>query len=213
LDESHGLSQEITDMLLSVLNPNETNKNVYAYQDKLIEFNLEHVNMIFATTDAHLMFKPLLSRCEEITFNRYTEDELSKILALYLPNVKLKGDKNEIAEACRGRGRDAFKLSQNIKRHLSMNNTNVLSEKDWKELKDTMGIWPKGLWNKEVDFMNLLMVYAPISSRNIAIKMGVNINNIEDELEIRPRELGMIESTSKGRQLTEFGIEYMKKIA
>jgi Holliday junction resolvasome RuvABC ATP-dependent DNA helicase subunit len=93
-----------------------------------------------------------------------------------------------------------------------MKGTNILDDESWDAIKDLMGIWPKGLWNKEVDFMKILLACAPISSRNLAIKMGLNINNIEDELEIRPRELGMIESTSKGRQLTEFGKAYLNTV-
>jgi Holliday junction resolvasome RuvABC ATP-dependent DNA helicase subunit len=159
-----------------------------------------------------MMFKPLLNRCEEINFKRYTEEELFAILKLYLLDMKITANKDEVAEACRGRGRDAFKLSQNIKRYTTMKKTRTLDDESWDAIKDLMGIWPKGLHNKEVDFMKILLACAPISSRNLAIKMGLNINNIEDELEIRPRELGMIESTSKGRQLTEFGKAYLNTV-
>jgi Holliday junction resolvasome RuvABC ATP-dependent DNA helicase subunit len=210
LDESHGLSQEVTNALLSMLNPNDDNKNVYAYQDKLIEIDFRHVNFIFATTDAHMMFTPLLSRVEEVSFTRYNNEELLGILKLYLPEVEITADNTEVAEACRGRGRDAFKLSVNLKRYLNMKNTNVLDADGWNEMKTIRGIWPKGLYNKEVEFMKILKAYAPISSRNLAIKMGVNANNIEDELEIRPRELGLIESSSKGRTLTKEGEKYIE---
>jgi len=213
LDEAHKLSFEITTLLLSFLNPNPENKNVISFSDYAIEYNFHTTNIIFATTDAHMMFKPLLNRCTEIYFNKYNKTELYKILKMYLPKVSLKCDITEIADACRGRARDAFVLSQNVKRYCVMQKVKKLEQNGWNELKSLFGIYPKGLNTQEISFMKMLCEYAPISSKNMAIKLGVNVNNIEEELEIRPRELGFMESTSRGRCLTEMGKGYINQIA
>lgn len=213
LDEAHKLSFEVTTLLLSFLNPNATNKNVVDFSDFAIEYSFYNTNIIFATTDAHMMFRPLLNRCTEIYFNKYEEDELHNILKMYLPNITLKCNKKEISEACRGRARDAFVLSQNVKRYCVMQKTNTLSQNGWDELRSLFGIHSRGLNSQEVYFLKMLATCAPISSKNMAIKLGVNVNNIEEEIELRPRELGMIESTSKGRCLTAFGKKYVTEIA
>jgi len=209
LDEAHKLSFEVTTLLLSFLNPNSENKNIVSFSDYDFEYNFHTANIIFATTDAHMMFKPLLNRCTEIYFNKYTDGEVYKILNMYLPKTTLKCDKTEISEACRGRARDAFILSQNVKRYCVMNKTNKLEQEGWNDIKSLFGIHSKGLNSQEFHFLKMLSEYAPISSKNLAIKLGINVNNIEEELEIRPRELGLIESTSRGRALTEIGRVYV----
>jgi len=212
LDEAHKLSFEVTTLLLSFLNPNEENKNTVVYEDYAIEYNFHTTNIIFATTDAHMMFKPLLNRCTEIYFNQYTNDELFKILKMYIPDINIKCSKKEISDACRGRARDAFVLTQNIKRYCVMKKSNKLEKAGWDALKKLFGIYKLGLNSQEINFLQILNKHAPVSAKNMAIKLGVNVNNIEEELEIRPRELGLIQSTSRGRCLTDAGKKYLSSI-
>jgi Holliday junction resolvasome RuvABC ATP-dependent DNA helicase subunit len=210
LDEAHNLPFDVTTLLLSFLNPNDENKNIVDVGDYHIEYNFKAINIIFATTDAHMMFKPLLNRCTEIYFNKYERDELCDILKMYLPKIKIDvEDKDDLADACRGRARDAFILSQNIKRYCHMEKTKTFCQKCWNGLKGLFGIHAKGLNSQEIRFLNVLKEYGTLSSRNIAMRMGVNVKNIEGELEIHPRVLGLITSTSKGRSLTEAGIAYL----
>jgi len=213
LDEAHKLSFEVTTLLLSMLNPNASNKNNIIFNaDFDIEYNFYTCNIIFATTEAHMMFKPLLNRCTEVYLSRYNENDLFKILQMYLPNIRLTCSKKELADACRGRARDAFQLSQNIKRFCSMYEVSIMPQVYWNELKGLFGIHDMGLNSQEINFLKILSQYTSISSKNLAMKMGINVNNIEEELEVRPRELGFIESTSKGRALTEDGRKYLNKM-
>ena len=79
LDESHELSSSITTILLTLLNPNNNNKNFLVYKNFKIEYDFSKLNIIMATTDAHKMFRPLLNRCSEIYFNLYDNDEIYNI--------------------------------------------------------------------------------------------------------------------------------------
>ena len=210
LDESHKLPIPVTTLLLSLLNPTESHCNKLTYKNWVIEYDFSKINVIFATTDAHKMFKPLVNRCEEVYFNIYSEQELYKILKFYLPGISLKCNKNDLSYACRGRGRDAFVLSQNIKRYCIMNHTKVLTEEGWNELKNIFSIHLQGLNAQELGLLRVLENSSPISCNNIAVRMGVNPQNVESELEIRPRELGFIENGTRGRSLTEDGETYLK---
>ena len=158
------------------------------------------------------MDKALLNRLEEGYFTTYNNKDIFKMLRYYLPGIKLTCDENDIAYACRGRARDAVKLSQKIRMYCSGHNTNVFNANGWKQVKETFGICSYGLNTKEVDLMKILAKDAPLSSASIASKMGVNVFNIEDEIETRPRELGFIENSCKGRCLTDKGVEYLKKV-
>jgi Holliday junction resolvasome RuvABC ATP-dependent DNA helicase subunit len=213
MDEAQKLSTEVTTGLLTLLNPNATNKNVLAYKNWLVEYNFARINMIFATTDAYKIFRPLVNRCEEVYFHIYTNKELFDILSMYLPGIKIVCDKTDIAYACRGRARDAFLLAQKIQRYCNKEGIKVFAKDDWNEVKDIFGIHPLGLKTEEVTLLKIISESEQISSTNLAVRMGVNVQNIESEIEIRPRELGLIESGTRGRILTDKGVEYLKKVA
>ena len=212
-DEAHKLPYDITTALLTLLNPNKDNKNYLSFRDWIIEYDFTRINVIFATTDAYQMWKPLVNRCEDVYFSLYDNEELYKILNGYLPNVSLECNKEDLSYACRGRGRDAYLISQNIKRYCTMKGTKVLVNKGWKELSGIFGIHSMGLNTQEVTLMKLLQEQSPISCNNIAVRLGVNTNNVEEEIEVRPRELGFIKSTSRGRSLSEEGKQYLKELA
>jgi len=67
-DEAHKLSSELTTLLLTLLNPNNQNKNEFTYKNANYIFNLNYINVIFATTDSYRIFTPLINRCVEIYF-------------------------------------------------------------------------------------------------------------------------------------------------
>ena len=211
LDEAHKLSSEVTTILLTMLNPTNQNKNHFAYKNWVIEYDFAKVNTILATTDAHMIFRPLVNRCVEVYFRLYTNEDLYKILSHYLPGINITCDKEDVSYACRGRARDAFLLSQHINRYCIRNSTNELNQEGWNILKEIFGIHAYGLNSQEIEFLRVLEQSSPISCNNIAIRMGVNAQNIESEIEIRPRELGFVESGTRGRCLTEEGMKYLKK--
>jgi len=211
-DEAHGLSSKVTNALLSLLNPNDDNKNLFAFKNIIMEYDFTKLNFIFATTHAYRVFGPLVSRCEEIYFHTYSDKELLDILRFYAKGFTLSVNKkyrDDLAAACRGRARDAFKLAQNIKRVCVMQDTKRLTDKGWEILKSTFGIHSCGLTTQEVNLLNILRDFGPISCRNIAVKMGVDERNVEAELEVRPKEIGFIDSTPRGRVLTEKGKHYL----
>jgi len=209
-DESHNLNSEITTILLSLLNPSSTMKNELRYKNWNIVFDMSKINVIFATTDAHKMFGPLKNRCQEIYFDSYDIESLMSMLQFYCSNVRFSCDRTSLGEACRGRGRNAFVLSQNINRYFSKKSEKVLTENDWTKLKNIFEIYPLGLNRQEVELLNVIYSQGPISSANIALTMMVNTDNIESEIEIRPRELGLVKSSSRGRILSEKGLEYIE---
>jgi Holliday junction resolvasome RuvABC ATP-dependent DNA helicase subunit len=57
--------------------------------------------------------------------------------------------------------------------------------------------------------MKIIKNNQPISCANIAMYLMVNEDNVDGEIEIRCRELGLIKNTSRGRELTEEGEKYI----
>jgi holliday junction DNA helicase RuvB len=212
-DESHKLNTEVTTILLSLLNPSAKNQNIINYKNLGIVFDLSKINVIFATTDAHKMFGPLKNRCQEIYFNAYEKDDLINILKLYCKDIDLNCDLDDLSDACRGRARNAFVLSQNINRYFNgFHGKRILEQNNWDTIKNIFEIHAMGLNKQEIQLLKIIYDNNIISASNIALTMMVNVDNIESEIEIRPRELGLIKSTTRGRTLTEKGIEYIDKL-
>lgn len=209
LDESHSLSKDITTLLLTLLNPSSTTINMISHNGYKIAYDMSLINVIFATTDAHEMFKPLRNRCETVYFYPYEDEEIMDILNFYLKDIDLRSNPKSLSDACRNRARDAFVLSQNIKRYCNMYRVNYLNDEHWSDLRNIFDIRPLGLRREEVDLLEVVSNHEPISCANIALKLMVNEDNVKSELEIRLRELGMICSTTKGRVLTNEGRNYI----
>ena len=210
LDEAHGLSSDLTDALLSFTNPIPGNINKFVFRNVNISWDMSLINIIFATTDGYKIFDPLRNRCQEIYFYPYSEDELYRIVTNYLPDIQVQCSRKDLALTCRGRGRDAFVLSENVKRYCG-NRITVFSQNGLNDLKARLGIMPMGLKRAEVDLLRGVAEHGPISASNLAIKLMVNVENVEEELEVRLRELGMIDSTNRGRIATEVGKKYLQQ--
>lgn len=211
MDEAQQLSDEVSTILLTLLNPSTSHVNHINYKSGQLEWDLNKINVIFATTDAYRLPRALVNRCTEIYFKLYSNEELFRILKSYTGNVTLGVSlQKELAYACRGRARDAFILSDYINRYCAMYNVNVFGKDGWAEVKDVMGLCPCGLKSQEVALLRVVEDNSPISLNNLAIKMGVNTFNIEDEIEPRVRELGFIESGTRGRVLTNEGKKYLE---
>ena len=213
LDEAQKLSYEVCTILLTLLNPNDKHVNYITYNGYNIEWDLSKINVIFATTDAYKLPRALVNRCTEIYFRLYSHDELFNILRSYLGKIKIgTGLRKALAYACRGRARDAYILSTYINRYCDMYNVNVFGVDGWKEVQEVMGLYPYGLKSQEVELLKVISKGFPISLNGIAMKMGLNTSNIEDEIEPRVRELGFVESGTRGRVLTNEGKKYLETI-
>lgn len=210
MDESHGLSKDVTTILLSILNPNKDNKNVVEYKNIGIVFDMSKINVIFATTDAHEMFGPLKNRCEQVYFSSYSDSEMIDMLSFYANSIKIKCNLDDIAKACRNRARDGYVLAKNIERFAKINGINVIDDNSWNEIKSIFDIKPMGLNKIELDILKYVAEHGPVSCSNIALSFMVNEDNITSEIEVRLRELDFITNTNRGRVLTETGKQYLE---
>jgi len=213
LDEAHRLSKEVSTALLSMLAPSKNSINLFHYKNVPISYDMSKINVIMATTDAFRIFKPLLNRCEKIYFDHYPPNELFRILEFYLTDTDIRGcSVEELSWACRGRARDAFFLADKIKRMCQINGTRILTPDGWNNLKKIFDIFHMGLNRQEVELMMIIRDNEPISCHNIAMLMMLNEENVEGEIEVRPRELGLITNITQGRILSEDGKKYCESI-
>lgn len=209
-DESHHLNDNITTWLLTLLNPQKDPYRYFTHNDIKFSYDTRKINVIFCTTDAHLMFKPLLNRCTEIYFDRYSNEDIFDIIRFYAKDIVFKCNETNLAMACRGRARDAYLMANNVIRYCNIRGSIVFDNIGLKEIEEIFEIYPMGLKKKEFELVKLLSKYDKMSCSNIASMFGVNVDNVSSEIEIRPIELGLIQIVSRGRTLTEDGINYYK---
>ena len=215
LDEAHALNKDVTTVLLTLLSPNASHCTSIRHVNLELIFDMRNINVIFATTDAYRIFAPLLNRTERVYFYPYPDDEAYEIVKLYAKGIRLEYfvKPSDVALVARNRARDAYKLAQHILRIVNMSGDGELLTIDlWEELKDILGLYPLGLKQNEVELIKLVGESQPISCSNLAIRMMVNENNIKEEIELRPRELGLIQSTNQGRTLTQAGANYLDNL-
>lgn len=214
-DEAHGLPSQIVSMLLTMLSPNDKNKNIISFNNYNIEWDMSKINTIFATNEHCKIPVALRNRCVSIILSQYTNKELVDMVNLYLPkDIIIKANEDEIAYLCRGRARGAYLFSVDIERECRLYNTKIFDDNRLENLKETITNYgfPLGLLKEEVDMMNFIKEESPISAYNLSIKLMVEEETITQDYEIRPRELGLIANTGKGRELTQKGIEYLDKL-
>lgn len=213
VDEAHAMPKQIVNIMLTILAPNSTNKNILSYERYNFEWDMKKINVVFATNQHCKIPIALRNRCFPITLNPYSNDELIKIIQSYLPyDFLIDTDKDEIAYCCRGRARGAFMVAEDIKRVCSISGTRTFDDEGLNYLKQTIYRFPLGLNEKEVELLGIIGEESPISSKNIATKMMEEEETIMNDYEIRPRELGLMANTTKGRVLTNKGLEYLEKV-
>ena len=211
LDETQAINNDVATILLTLLNPVDSHINTTMINGIKVTWDMTLINVIFATTDAYKIDKPLRNRCEEVYFYPYTDDDLFNILKGYLPYISFECSKRDLALTCRGRARDAYKLSINIRRYMDMSGGDVFNQNDLNKLKGMLSVQPMGLTRAEVEVLKAISEHQPISVSNLAIKLMTTTNVVEEDLEIRLRELGFIESSSRGRNITRMGQKYLEE--
>ena len=212
IDEAHGLTKEVATLLLTILNPNDSHINNLMYKNATLQYDMSRVNVIFATTDAYNMIGPLRNRCESLYFEPYSDSELIDILKYYLSDdIKIRCDEKDLAGACRGRARDAYQLAQKIHRFLDMKYKKFLDPNGWNELKGVFGIQRCGLTKVERDVLIYIEKHQPVSCYTLSTAFMTGEENVKLELEVRLRELGFIDNTSRGRIITEVGKQYLQE--
>ena len=212
IDECHRLPKDVMTLLLTVLNPSDNKTVEIMYRNTRLSFDMRFLNFIFATTDAFRMVAPLKNRCQEVYFRAYRYEELMQMLLYYLESDEsiIKCDKDALIRACRNRGRDTYVLATNVKRYWDVYGTNhVIEQSDMERLFGILGMDSFGLYRRETDLVKSIATHGPISACNLAMVLMVSEDNVKYELEVRPRELGLIQNTSKGRVVTNKGKEYL----
>lgn len=213
IDEAHNLKKDVTQALLTMLNPNETNRTQFVHDDYTCDIDFRRQTFIFATSESHSIFGPLMNRLTRIDLQSYTVSDLAAITQTGAPEVEyLEGVLEDVAKVVRSNARTAIKMASDIRAYLC--GGTKFGRKQWAELKDILSIKPLGLSPIEIDLMRFMAERPQGSSlTNLAARSGLSREAVQRDYESFLQNCGFMEITAgKGRQLTARGYEYLKDL-
>ena len=211
-DELSALKDDVSDALLNILEPNETHKTSYLYDEYVCDFDFKRQSFIFATAESQKVEPMLMDRFEKITFQEYSLQDLADIVKLNLVGIDIDPVVlGEVSTVLRGNGRAAFKMAEKIKSYLR--SSTVFGRADWESLKTTLTIRPLGLNPIEVQILQILRQHqCGTSLTSLSAKTGMSREQLRQDSELYLLKHGLMEISTTGRVITALGLDYLKQL-
>ena len=212
-DEASEIPQDVEMAMLTILNPNPSNRTSFSYDEYTVDFDFRRQTFMFATSEPHRVFHALKDRLDRIDLESYNYEELGEIVRINLPDVVFdKGLLGEIAMVLRGNARAAQKMAIKIQMWLDARvRYNFVSE-DWKNLMYTLGIAPLGLRAKEIEILRVLRDSRDCSLTRLGSKTGMTPEALRRDYELYLMNQDLMEISTSGRNITPEGKDYLKEL-
>lgn len=211
-DEASEIPDDVTMALLTILNPNQNNRNSFLYDDFSIDFDFRNVTFLFATTEPHKIKPPLIDRLERVDLEPYSTDNLSTIVQKNISEPIGTDVLLQISKVLRGNARKATQMANHIRSYLSSKNKNCFDNDDWKELCLRMGINPLGLSPMEIRVLQCLSERSETTLTNLSAKTQMTRQSLQKDIEMYLQKVNLIEITPTGRKLTPAGRQYLESL-
>ena len=213
IDEASEISNDVTMSLLTMLNPNSSNKNTFVYDDYACDIDFAKQTFIFATSESHSVFGPLMDRLTRIDLQEYSHSHLAEIMQKSLKDV-LFDDKTllDVASTLRGNARQAVKRANEILAYLC--GKDVFDKPQWDDMRNILSIMPLGLNSVELNLLYFMQASPNGSSlTNLAAKTGLSRDAVQKDYETYLQRNSLMEITAgKGRTITAKGLNYLKEL-
>lgn len=211
-DEASELPKDVTMALLTILQPNPTNKNTFSYGDYTVDFDFSRQSFIFCTSETHKLFHALVDRLERVDLESYTHCQLEEIIKRNLPDVEFESSAlNGISSVLRGNARSAQKMASDIKSYLG--NSKLFLEDDWQAMRVELGINPLGLSPLEIQVLRTLQAHKETSLTRLSAVTGMSKESLQKDVEMFLQCQDLMQITTLGRSLTAKGHDYLKSLA
>jgi Holliday junction resolvasome RuvABC ATP-dependent DNA helicase subunit len=217
-DEASELPQDLTMSLLTMLNPNDNNRNTFVFGDYTFDIDFRKHSWLFATTEPQKVFHALMSRCTRIDFEPYTTDNLMTIVQRNITkNSKVvfaeDGVKAQIPTVLRNNPREAQKMATDIVTYCARYKKKTFTLADWNSLQKELGIQPMGLNATEIKVLRFLAKNGTTGVRlqDVAAATGMTPSAIQRDVELFLLRSGLM-YVNAGRKITNKGKEFLKKV-
>lgn len=211
-DEASEIPRDVTMALLTILNPNPTNRTTFAMDEYVCDFDFKRQTFIFATSEIQKVFHALADRLERITLEDYTPAHLAAIVQKGIPDVTCQDDVLlDVADVLRGNARAAQKMASKIAAYLA--GVNRFGRNDWNNLREVLSIYPLGLNAIEIQILRFLALNATGTSLTaLSAKTGMSRDSLQKDTELYLQRHNLIEIQTTGRVITAKGILYLRAL-
>jgi Holliday junction resolvasome RuvABC ATP-dependent DNA helicase subunit len=215
LDEASELPKDVEMALLTILNPNDTDKTTFAYEDFLLDFDFRRQTFLFSTTEAHQMFGALKDRLKRVDLQVYSKQDLQGIIALNLKKAKIKFNNSvlpEIATVLRGNARQAVSMAKDIQSFMS-GKSESFSVEHWKQMCDALEILPLGISPSELNLLRLISSRNGSTVTHLSAETGMTRSSLARDLEMFLLQNGLMEIRAPSlRHATVKGLRLLEQI-
>lgn len=221
IDEIHGLKIQTEEIIYPAMEDRVVDINIPSAKDNnIIRIPLKNFTLIGATTKPGKMSNPFRDRFPiQLQLKYYEVQELSQIIKRTASIVKLNIDDDaayELAKRSRGTARIANNLLDRAGDYAIVKNNSYVNIDIVREAMDYMKIDEIGL--DSIDRKIIYILYNHYKNKatglkNLANTVQEDVETVENIVEPYLLQQKIIIRTERGRVLTDFGIEYAKKIA
>ena len=207
IDECHQLKRSVQDALLTMTEPTEKRAILPSFAA-----DMSDATFLFATTDIGRMSKPLKTRAREINLQPYEPDEIAEILGR-LHKGWAFGVRKLLSFAGRLTPRIAKERAKDLDRILKQDfegqkpNENLVL----KIMDEEWGQDRNGMTERDRRYLKVVAdAKGSIGGENIAQQLGVEISEVENDVEPFLLRLRLLGKGPSGRELTEEGKDFLE---
>jgi Holliday junction DNA helicase RuvB len=214
LDEASELPKDVTMALLTMLNPNKENSNLFIKDDLSFTCDFRKHTFLFATTESHKIFHALADRLERIELEEYTHDQLGRIIVKNLEKDFVIDDKAlfDASSVLRGNARAAQKLARCVNDFIKYKHQKSFSMDVWQELKAKLGLRPLGLSQLELQVLKTLRERGPCSLTQMSSVTQMSRKSLQSDVELFLLKHGLMKIDTDGRGITQKGVQYLENL-
>ena len=219
IDEIHRLSPIIEETLYPAMEDYKCDYVIGSGPSaRVVQISIEKFTLIGATTRLGLLSRPLRDRFGiPLQLSFYEPEDLMKIIILNSKKLKFlisEDSAYEIAKRSRGTPRIAIRLLKLIIDFSIVNEEDKIDLKSAKESLKKMKIDSEGLDYMDRKYMNCIAYDfhgGPVGVETLSAALLEHKDIIEDVIEPYLMQRGLVQRTSRGRILSQKGLEHIKK--
>jgi Holliday junction DNA helicase RuvB len=219
IDEIHRLSPIIEETLYPAMEDYKCDYVIGSGPSaRVVQISIEKFTLIGATTRLGLLSRPLRDRFGiPLQLSFYEPEDLMKIIILNSKKLKFlisEDSAYEIAKRSRGTPRIAIRLLKRIIDFSIVNEEDKIDLKSAKESLKKMKIDSEGLDYMDRKYMNCIAYDfhgGPVGVETLSAALLEHKDIIEDVIEPYLMQRGLVQRTSRGRILSQKGLEHIKK--
>lgn len=211
-DEFHNCPKDLAQALLTICNTEKEAIRNFTWQDATFSFDFRKLAFFFASTEPDKIFPPLKDRFDIVDFEKYTKEDLRKIIELNSDNtVYVDNVLNDIVDYVRGNARSCVKMAENICTYCAKMKVNTFGNKAWMELRKALNILPHGLTSSEAMILQELETRGSCSLNMLSSATGLSRTAIQSDVERHLLLMNYMKIDGK-RMITKEGQRVLKEI-